>query len=101
MEPQPRFSVKTKMTQASGLLPLLRIPHEGGSPDLWNTIGRLALFWIPAFAGNSDGGWVRNEDEEEWERADLEVFLMLSLSKHEEGATDPHHSQVHAAAQMG
>jgi hypothetical protein len=29
------------------------------------------------------------------------LFLMLSLSKHEEGATDPRHSQVHAAAQMG
>jgi len=58
MEPQPRFSVKTKMTQASGLLPLLRIPREGGGTDLWSADRRLALFWIPAFAGKAGGGWV-------------------------------------------
>ena len=34
-------------------IPLNRIPREGGGPDLWGSKVRLALFWIPAFAGNT------------------------------------------------
>ncbi len=35
------------------LIPLNRIPREGGGPDLWGSEVRLALLWIPAFAGNT------------------------------------------------
>ncbi|MEY4257071.1 MAG: hypothetical protein RLZZ141_2298 [Pseudomonadota bacterium] len=32
-----------------------RIPREGGGPDLRSADRRLALFWVPAFAGNTGG----------------------------------------------
>ena len=46
--------------------PQTRITREGGGPDLWSADGRMALIWIPAFAGKTGGGgrdWDEEEDE--------------------------------------
>jgi hypothetical protein len=51
------------------------------------------MIWTPAFAGDAVKRVVRilvlrqAQDEDEWEYPDLSVFLMLSLSKHEEAPT--------------
>ncbi len=71
----------------------IRVPRAGGDPETSRTGRWLALIWIPAFAGNAVDR-VGNilvlrqaQDEDDWENPYLSVFLMLSLSKHEEAPT--------------
>ena len=54
------------------------VPRAGGDPEASRTDRWLALIWIPAFAGNAG-------ERGETTPSKLSIFLILSLSKHEEG----------------
>ncbi len=62
---------------SDGLIFFFRFPREGGDPDTYTPPDRSGCILVLRQA----------QDEDEFTSANLSVFLMLSLSKHEEAPT--------------
>jgi hypothetical protein len=65
-----RLAMTRVFLMAPQIVSLIRVPREGGDPDLRSAHGRLALIWTPACAGGAAAG-----------EGDIPI---LSLPKHEE-----------------